>query len=203
MKKKGEKPPKQPKVFTIGNINCVMVYTVNRIWTLQPKQQENFLLNKMIQVWSKIRSWRNSGCPPKKSLHDTIIWENLFCEGETIPYANINRVLSSGQTSFFSSTLAVSRTNTSEFLLLSWACMVLQKPVTSVCIPNILKSWNFGLFLLYRLWHIPCGTYCPALDSFFPPPQPVCFWVWLNGWKKAIKSPTLYVDVCQDTIEKC
>lgn len=127
--------------------------------------------------------------------------KKLFCEGKTILYVNMNRVLSSVQTPFFSSALAVSRTNTSEFLLLSWACTVLQKPVTSVCIPNILKSLDFGLFLLYGLWHIPCGTYCPALDSFFPP-HPVCFWVWLNGWNKPIKS-SICVDMCQDTIEKC
>lgn len=145
--------------------------TVNIIWTLQPKQQKNLPLTKMIQVWSKIWDWRNAGCPSKESLHDIIIWEKKsFCEGKTMSYVIINRILSFVQPPFFSSALVVSRTNTWEFLLLSWACMVLQKPVTSLCIPNILKSWDFGLFLLHRLWHISCGTYCPALGGFFPPP---------------------------------
>lgn len=89
--------------------------------------------------------------------------KKLFCEGKTMSHVNINRIMSSVQPPFLSSALVVSRTNSQEFLLLSWACVILQKLLTSVYIPNILMSWDFGLVLLYRLWHISCGTYCPAL----------------------------------------
>lgn len=53
------------------------------------------------------------------------------------------------------------------FLLVefTWSCKS-HLPVPSVCILKYpVQFWEFGLFplLLYRLWHLSCGTYCPAL----------------------------------------
>lgn len=45
--------------------------------------------------------------------------KKLFCEGKTMSYVNINRILSSVQLPFFSSALVVLRNISEEFLLLS------------------------------------------------------------------------------------
>lgn len=129
--------------------------------------------------------------------------KKLFCEGKTVPYVNwiSTEYCHLGSHLLFSSALAVSRTNTWEFLLLSWACMILEKPVTSACIPNILKPLVYSCYIgcdIYFRWSLLSSS-----RWLLSPPSLSASECDSNGWKNPIKFQTFYIVMCQDIIERC